>query len=751
MYDEALYKDGFGEAYLTRPSVSFSLTLLVIVSCSMAAFFPLEANSFMPIRFAASTAGIVLLFFLTGYWAAKLFRKYLPPQITFLEQTCLAVGTSLVIAIIATSILSTFYVVSALFVFLVFGGFSLALAVASEVLGWRRVNSDFHVQMEKASGRRWSFSDFSLFATIALSAGAVFFVFFIHPFVFNPSLGLAYSFVTNDNLLDLILLVLVASFLIYRFRNQKRLVTFANVLVLTIALLLALKARGDPALVSFGLGDRVGIDSWDSLGHLISFVGSGKYSLTEPFLLIVKNGQILSSPNPLPSGYFSLMGAASMLLGVDPLSLTRSVFLFGILQVLFIYLLAKKLTGDTTKALISAILVGCGAAMSENVKFSSGALSPIAAIGLALVPFGLYLLALTKTKFTRFLVILVALGLLYVHLASAVVFILVALVFFLIQLGKVGYIKKRFQTFRTRVLRNKSYVAVVCAVLLAISSPIAIFWYKTYTNPDAVSSIHYSERFTFSLPTAQEFGYVPSFVENALFFVLLAYGIASYFFAKRPRKERDFLLYWNVILLALYLLLFYTNPKIAYRILAYLYQSVFVTAGCAFVHDVLDRWYPKAFSWKKGLAAFLFLFTLLFAAIYPVYTESSTPDGMFLQQSTQQRPYFDLANWIRANLTSDCAIVVNNCTSFSDPVNILRDMGVMTIMGQNVTLQDYVNINAIYPNSYILYGPQYPPAISCQNSTIVYTSQIGNTGFYLTLYSVTSVLAALSSNSKGAT
>jgi len=170
------------------------------------------------------------------------------------------------------------------------------------------------------------------------------------------------------------------------------------VLVLAIALLLALKARGNPALVSFGLGDRVGIDSWDSLGHLISFLGSGKYSLTEPFLLMVKNGQILSSPNPLPAGYFSLIGAASMLLGVDPLTLTRSVFLFGVLQIPFIYLLAKKLTGDTTKTLISSLLVGCGSAISENVKFTSGALSPIAAVGLALVPFGLYLLTLSKTN-----------------------------------------------------------------------------------------------------------------------------------------------------------------------------------------------------------------------------------------------------------------------------------------------------------------------------------------------------------------
>jgi dolichyl-phosphate-mannose--protein O-mannosyl transferase len=115
----------------------------------------------------------------------------------------------------------------------------------------------------------------------------------------------------------------------------------------------------------------VGIDSWDSLGHLIAFLGSGRYSLTEPFLWLVRNGQIMASPNPFPPGYFSLMGATSMLLQVDPLTLTKSVFLFGVLQTLFIYLLTKKLTGDTTKSLIAALLIACGTATSENIKLQA--------------------------------------------------------------------------------------------------------------------------------------------------------------------------------------------------------------------------------------------------------------------------------------------------------------------------------------------------------------------------------------------
>jgi hypothetical protein len=714
------------------------------MACSLAFVFPAsQTNGFLPLRIAASAAGIIIFFFLTGYSAVRLFQKYLPPQTTFFEQICLSIGVSLVIAIISTSILSTFYVVSAVTVFLASGGLSLAFSVAGEAQRWRYVEGESASHTEKKVTKRvWSMPDHASMATIIFSVVFVSFVFFIHPFVFSSSPSLAYSFVTNNNLADLILLVLVTTFMIFRFRNEKRLAAFATVLVLAVVLLLSLKARGYPALVSFGFGDRVGIDSWDSLGHLISFIGSGKYSLTEPFLLLVRNGQILSSPNPLPSGYFSLMGGTSMLLGVDPLTLTRSVFLFGVLQTLFIYLLAKKLTGDTVKALLSALLVGCGAAMSENVKFTSGALSPIAAIGLALVPFGLYLLTLAKTKLTRFLVILVALGLLYVHLASAIVFILITFVFFLIQSSKAVPLKNWFGTFRGKVARNKAYVAVACGVLLAISVPIAVFWYQTYTNPNAADSIHYSERFTFSLPNAQEFGYVPSFVENALFFVLIAYGLASYFFASRPRKEKDFLMYWNIILIGLYLLLFYTNPKIAYRILAYLYQSVFVMAGCAFVHDVLERQPSHVFNAKKGVVAFLLLSTLLFASVYPVFLQASTPDGIFLQQAAQQKPYYDLTNWIHANLASESAVVVNNCSSFSEPINILRDMGVMTIMGLNITSQDYVNIEALYPSSFILEAPQYPSGIACQQSDAVYISQIGNASNSLSLYNLTSVLTA---------
>jgi len=727
---------------LARPSYSFSLTLLVLLLCSLGIVFPSQINDYLPSRILVLSAGIILLFFLTGYSTIKLIKKYLPSQNNLLEQLCLSIGLSLVIVIIATSILSAFLVVSSLSVLLTLGGISLAFSILSEG-PWFRLGdrNSFPKREEPPSTKRTKFSEPASVALIALWVGIVCFVFFIHPFLSGQSNGLAYSFATNNNLADLVLLVLVTSLLIYRFRNEKKLAGFVTVLVLTIALLLSLKARSYPALVSFGLGDRVGIDSWDSLGHLIAFLGSGRYSLTEPFLWLVRNGQIMASPNPFPPGYFSLMGATAMLLQVDPLTLTRSVFLFGVLQTLFIYLLTKKLTGDTVKSLMAALLIACGTATSENIKFTSGALSPIAGIGLALVPLGLYLLTLAKTKLTRILVVLVALGLLYVHLASAIVYILIVIVFYFKPEGKPVPIKNYVKTLWDKIAKNRTYVISACMVVLAISAPIAIFWYQTYSNPNAQYSVHYSERFTFTLPSAQEIAYVPSFTENALFFILLVYGIASYFFASRYRKEGKFLLYWNLALIVLYLLLFYTNPKIAYRILAYLYQSASVIAACAFVHDVLERRSSNSFkSLKKRLAALLLLSTLLFAAFYPVFEEPSTPDGIFLQQSTQQKPYFDLANWINANLTTDSAVIVNNCSSFSDPVNILRDMGITMIVGTNLTAQDYENINGNFTSSYVLDAPNYSPGINCTQTDTIYSSQISNSSSFIKLYKLTSVL-----------
>ena len=223
----------------------------------------------------------------------------------------------------------------------------------------------------------------------------------------------------------------------------------------------------------------------------------------------------------------------------------------------------------------------------------------------------------------------------------------------------------------------------------------------------------------------------------------LVYGFASYFFTTQQRKEKDFLLYWNATLIVLYLFLFYTNPKIAYRILAYLYQSAYVIGACAFVRDFLERRSSNLFKpLRKKLAAIVLLSALLFASFYPLYAQPSTPDGVFLQDATLQKPYFDLATWVNSNYTSDSAFaaVVNNCSGISDPVNILRDMGVTMIVGINMTRQDYELINSTWTNAFILETPQYIPGIDCQNASVVYSHQLSNVTNYLKLYKLSSVL-----------
>jgi hypothetical protein len=88
----------------------------------------------------------------------------------------------------------------------------------------------------------------------------------------------------------------------------------------------------------------------------------------------------------------------------------------------------------------------------------------------------------------------------------------------------------------------------------------------------------------------------------------------------------------------------------------------------------------------------------------------------------------------------NCAVVVNNCSSFSDPVNILRDMGVTKIVGLNITMQKYEDINTTCTNAYILNTPPFSPAIQFKNAESVYESQIPNTTNFIRLHKLSSVL-----------
>lgn len=721
---------------LAHSSYSVIYILCLILVCSLAIMLPLQIGNQPSLQAIRLSAGIILIFFLTGYSLLTVVKKYLPEKLGRLEDIGFSLGFSLVITVIVTAFLSTLFVVSTFSVVLILGSLSLFFCLLSlkKLFGRESQISTGEKPLIRSKDERKLPERKTILLTVFV-ATLVCFIFILHPLISGSSNNLAYLFGTNSNVLDLVLLVLLMTYLVFQIKRAKKPSILLQVAILIIILLLAVKARSYPALVSFGLGDRAGIDSWDSLGHLIDFLGTGQHAYAEPFLLLYTNGQLISPPNPLPPGYFSLMGSINMLTAIDPLTLTRNVLVFGVLQTIFVFMLAKRLSGDATKGLLAALLIACGSYWSENIKFTSGALSPIASVGLALIPFGLYIMTLAKTKLVKFLAILIAISLLYIHIASAIVYILFMFIYYFKPSKKVAFAKRFSIMLRKKFTKDRALLIVAYAVVVIIAAPVVLFWYQTYSNPNAQYSIHYSERFTFVLPSAEELVYLPSFTENALFFILLFYGIASYAFSTDYRKEKTFLMLWNFSLIFLYLLLFYFNSRISYRILAYLFQAVSVTAACAFVRDFFEKRYVKIRrSLKKKAATTLLVLGLLSFALIPVFIRDSSPDEVFLTQSTLQEPYYDLAVWARANLSSDGVIAVNNYSSISASVNILRNMGVPMIVGQNLTLNDYEQIRSNVTNLYVLDAPLFQAGIDIPTTEIVYSDQIDEEEFIRVYY-----------------
>jgi hypothetical protein len=725
---------------VTRLSYSFVFSLLVLLVSVISVGFPSLQYQSPPIRVIFMCAGLITIFFLPGLSITFFLKNRLNDKLSLFELSCLSIGFSLIIAIIVTAFLSTYWYCSQSTVLAALGSITLLTSITSAVLQNR--SSETHTiknvnvfQMFKKIKSRMRASRLNALIFIVL---LVLIIFAIVPYpIGNQSNDVLYLMAANSSSIALILLATVTSFLLYSLHLKKSHGTIAKVLLIVLVLFISLKARSYPAFVSFGLGDRVGIDSWDSLGHLTALVNSGTYSLTEPFIWIVRSGQITALPHPFPAGYFALMGSVSMLSYIDPLTLTKSVFLFGALQSLFVYLLVKKLTGDNVKGFLASLLIASGALTSDNILFTNGVLSPIASIGLSLLPFGLYLLTFSNKKLKVFLVLLTALSLFYLHIASAIIYIVLTI--FLLAYPKIKKLnlKTQLSLLLIKIKYNWQWVIVSASLLFTVALPIILFWLQTYGDPNALYSIHYSERFTFSIPSAQETAYFPSFKYNTLFYILLGYGLFSYVFSKQPRKERNFLLAWNFTLLLVYLLLFYTNPQIAYRIIAYLYQSVYALAACAFIRDIF-KIRTRYIKFKRLLAPCL-LFLMLLTAFLPVYERQGTPDEVFFQQEREIRPYFLLANWVNSNLTANAVVVINNFTSYSEPVNILRDMGVTIVGGANLTLQNYIDIQSNFTSSYILDLPFHTPTPNVTQTTAIYTYHINNSTS-ISLYNLESVL-----------
>lgn len=688
--------------------------------------------------------GIPLILFFVGNSIFQLARKYFG-QIGILEEFGLSIGLSFCTLIIISSLLGTFYRVSALTLFLLLSAVAVASLALASFQSPYRLRVKFKSVSLKAPNLKISRNELVIGASALILA---LFALVFHPLISMNSSGLTYAVLTNTSIIDLVIIAVITSLIVYLLKTAalaRGLFLAGIIAVLAIALLITAKTAGYPSLLSYGFGNRIGIDTWDSFGHLLKFLSTGHYTTNEPYLLLYQNGSIITPPSPFPPGYFCTMGGLSMTLSLNAIDLTRSIYLLRILQTFFIFLLARKLTGDPVKGLLAALLIAGGTLASENVKFTSGILSPIASFGLALIPFGLYLMVLSKSKIAKLLVVLVSITLLYMHIASAALFISVAILYYLI-VDRTTFASFKKATFKMK-MKNKVLTGLLMVVIVAIFVPIADFWLNVYTDPIARLSIHYSERFAF-LQTAQL--NIGMFLLNNLFFlILMIYGITSYLFTHIPRfasaqrRESRFQLTWSFCLIGAYFLLFVVNQIVAYRIIAYTYQAASVIAGCALGYDIFERLKEAnqknrrkiSEKWIK-IGSFCILFLVIFAASAPSYIRSPSPDQVYLEQIPAQKYYYDFAMWSLANLTRTDVIIVNNFTNINDPANLLRDVGVTMVVGINMNSTDYANITATFPGCYALDTPNLPMGISNSTLTLVYNKTIPS-GQYISLYNLT--------------
>jgi hypothetical protein len=716
---------------------------LIAVCLVIAAYALTFVLTFLPLTILLTSRlflGLLLIFFFVGNSIIVLLKNHLN-TIDLLEEVGLSIGLSLTILIIITSLLGTYYFVSTFSLFLLLSAISLVatiLAIAYDhKLGFQKKLD--RTNAIKNPPHKLSKSTIVLGGLIA---SLISFSFFILLALTNSTNGLFYSFSTNSSIIDLLILVTAITILFFLLKTTRLSTTGFLAALLTLlatTFLLAAKTGSYPSLISYGLGYRIGIDTWDSLGHLIGFLNTGHYVYGEPFLFFFSQSQIITVPNPFPAGYFSMMGGLSMILSLGPLFLTRSIFFFRLLQTFFIFLVARKITNDPIKGLLAALFISGGTLESEIVKFTSGALSPIATVGLALIPFGIYLMTLKRNKVTNFLVILVAISLLYIHFASAILYVFIMLVYYyrVFSIHQISNFKHI--TLQKIKIKKIGTTLLLIATALTILIPIVLFWFGVYTDPNAQLSIHYSERFHFLQPGNQNLSWF--LLNNALFIVLIGYGIISYMFQPYPRKERSFLLTWAFTLLAVYIFLFFVNQLIAYRIVAYLYQPACVIGACAFVHDIFEK--PSGTNRKrlKKIWAFTLLFLAIFASFAPSFLRDSSPDAFYLERTPLERNYYNLALWAQANFSATGVIVVNNYTTISDPVNLLRDMGVTMLVGQNLTSTDYIQISSIYGNALALDAPDHLMAINHTSIQPTYIDQLEN-GENISLYNLTKTLSA---------
>ncbi|MCP8314383.1 MAG: DUF1616 domain-containing protein, partial [archaeon] len=560
------------------PTSNIAVTSLAILSI----FFINQDSPFLPIRWIFGT---FFLFFAPGFaLVATLFVN--DKQLSNIERFTLSVGLSFIIVSLTMSLLNLLWKISLYYISTCLSTIIFALSFVAIYHRAKRYRDEYKTKIKANTGNEEALGKVDIHKAehplnfILLSGVILALLFFvIHP-LFTSYTNYIYEFAMNSNALDMILLLFGVLISIFILRSRLKGSSILCYVLIALTFIIAIKARILPALVSTGIGGDVGIDNWDSIGHTISVIGSGHYSETEPYFLIYQDGQMLQSPNPLAPGYFYLMAAVSMLIGIEPLQIPRFVFLISSLQPIFMFALVKRKTNDNVKAIFSAFLLAGGSLLSDHIRFTNGSTSPVEIVGLTLVLIGVYLLTLEQTRLIRALELFLILSLLNFHLVTAIIYLSIIFVYSSGRIISLNHIKSLYYE-----IKKKDKLAIGVIVLFSLLVvPISMFWYHTTTNPLSNLSIHYTERFTFFNYTRPTEGRESLYQvinqhiymdirEEGIYLLLLFFGL--YYSIKK--KDKIFTS-WILSIAFIGLLLQFINPNIsplsyASPVLAFLNQA----------------------------------------------------------------------------------------------------------------------------------------------------------------------------------
>jgi len=759
---------------LQRSFVPLSVTVLSIVLMELSASYIGGESPLFAIRWIV---GLTFIMFVPGYCLVEaVFPEDQRNKLNRIERFVLNVGLSLMITILALLVLNIIWIISLFSIIITMGLINFILSFAA-------LYRDLKLLMLRLQGAQQKIVSLSAGGRLAdrlrgyydliLPSAALFvalFCFIIRPLFSAPSATYAYTFTMNTNNIDSILLIIGAFVLLVILSVKKGSARFLCYIAIAVSIFVAAKARMYPnALVSTGLaGNRWGVDTWDTLGHINFVLRSGRSTLFEPFLLFYEKGGgvIQAYDGLLAPGFFCFMAAICMVTGLTSIQVCRALYLFSVLDVMMMFALVKRRTGDDAKAVFSAFLIAGGSLTNLLVQFSNGMHSPIGVAAFPLLLFGLYLLTFKGNTFVYTLWTWLIIILLNFHYVTGLIYLLILLVF---HGGRAKLSIRGVRAFFKKVRGTKNILGNVFIIALfgLMVTYILTFWMPTF--------MAYSKRWGgFELvihhrPLGPESPWELTLFQlgDSLYFFLALYGLAS-----SIRRRDVFFASWLFSLFSLWIFLILLGPTFSYRVLAYIFQAGCAAGGSAVVCDFIYRPLSHAkkssapsikFGLKRLLTlkiftSLLIVFTILYLALFSVFVRniSPAPLGLWAQGSMagteltvtlEDKLYLEATFWAAENLPEGSVVVIPpytlraglRNTVLDNVVSTLRSVGVtMLVIPFNLSLSEFYTISGMYNHLYLLVSDNFPlpPALNLTMVREVYSPQMSGPLHWVKLFSL---------------